>query len=72
MKYDYTMETKMPISVTMTYRDLKLMLTLLENAGDDDWRYNELRREVEETIKSASRHANIYYKHQTEENEDNA
>ena len=72
MKYDYTMETKMPISVTMTYRDLELIHKLLKNKGDDDWRYNELRREVEETIKSASRHANIYYKYQTQEHEDDA
>jgi len=72
MQYDYTMETKMPISVTVTYRDLELIHKLLENKGDDDWRYVELRREVQEIIKSASRHANLYYKYQTQEHEDDA
>lgn len=72
MQYDYTMETRMPISVTVTYRDLELIHKLLENKGDDDWRYVELRREVQEIIKSASRHANIYYKYQTQEHEDDA
>ena len=72
MQYDYTMETRMPISVTVTYRDLELIHKLLENKGDDDWRYVELRREVQEIIKSASRHANLYYKYQTQEHEDDA
>jgi len=75
MKYGYTNETEVPIKMTVTFRELTLLLKLLE-AKTDDWRYDDMRTVVKETIHEVVEAMSYHYQHEqyklTQKEEDNA
>jgi len=63
MKYGYTNESEVPINMTVTYRELTLLEKLLD-AKTDDWRYDEMRTVVKETVREVVNTMSTHYQYE--------
>ena len=63
MKYGYTNESEVPVNMTVTYRELTLLEKLLD-AKTDDWRYDEMRTVVKETVREVVDTMSTHYQYE--------
>jgi len=63
MKYGYTNESEVPVHMTVTYRELTLLEKLLD-AKTDDWRYDEMRTVVKETVREVANTMSTHYQYE--------
>jgi len=75
MKYGYTNESEVPVNMTVTYRELTLLEKLLD-AKTDDWRYDDMRTVVKETVREVVNTMSTHYQYEQysfeKKEEDNA
>jgi len=75
MKYGYTNESEVPVHMTVTYRELTLLEKLLD-AKTDDWRYDDMRTVVKETVREVVNTMSTHYQYEQysfeKKEEDNA
>ena len=74
MKYEYTNENDVPVKMTITYRELVLLEKLLSKQ-EDDWRYDEMHRDVKDAVKQVTDVMSTHYQfkqYRLEQEADNA
>lgn len=63
MELMYTDEKSVPINVNIKLRELQLLQKLTEVAANDDWRYHDLNKDLEEIIKTTIRSLSVHFEY---------